>query len=255
MYALVLCGGFAKRLEPIGEFVPKALLTVNGMPLIDYILEGLEKESAIKRIIISTNKKFERQFRYWLKLRQRAGLSKNVSLLVEPSTSNENKFGAVRGIAYAIEKAGIGDDMLVVAGDNFYTFEIGALISEMLNNHAPCVIAYDIKSKAHAKRFGVIDASSNGVIKEFYEKPAEPNSSIVSTGIYFIPKSYLGMVSEYVSLASSTDNIGDFISWLKNKTDVYAIVPKSGEWFDIGTIDGYRELFNNKLLGKKRKLA
>jgi len=38
MDALVLCGGFAKRLEPITLFVPNPLLPIGGKPIIDYIV-------------------------------------------------------------------------------------------------------------------------------------------------------------------------------------------------------------------------
>ncbi|MDE1805086.1 MAG: NDP-sugar synthase, partial [Candidatus Micrarchaeota archaeon] len=38
MDALILCGGYAKRLEPLSLFIPKALLPVNGRPLLDNIV-------------------------------------------------------------------------------------------------------------------------------------------------------------------------------------------------------------------------
>ena len=215
MEALILCGGFARRLEPIGEFIPKALLTLNGVPLLEYILKGLEKRKDISRIVISTNKKFANQFEYWLKLRQEAGLRKRVTLVIEPSTSNENKFGAVRGIAYDIKKARINNDLLIIAGDNFYTFNISELVKRMKKKDAPSIVAFDIKSK----------------------------TSLVSTGIYFIPKSRLQRFGEYIKQANNADDIGNFVSWLKDKEQVDAVGSRSGEWFDIGTIDGYRKIF------------
>ncbi|MGC8547574.1 MAG: nucleotidyltransferase family protein [Candidatus Micrarchaeia archaeon] len=255
MQALVLCGGFAKRLEPIGEFVPKALLTLNGIPLIEYILNDLEKQKEISSIIVSTNKKFENQFRYWLKLRQRAGLSKNVRLVVEPSTSNENKFGAVKGIFFDITKARVNDDLLIIAGDNFFTFNLPSLISRMSKLGNPSIIAYDIRSKDKAKRFGVIEAGPGGIIKEFEEKPDRPKSSLISTGIYFIHKPYLSKFKEYLEQTNNGDDLGNFIKWLKDQVPVHAIIPGSGEWFDIGTIDGYREIFSKqeKIAKKKSK--
>ncbi|MGC8628826.1 MAG: nucleotidyltransferase family protein [Candidatus Micrarchaeia archaeon] len=243
MEALILCGGFARRLEPIGEFIPKALLTLNGVPLIEYILKGLEKRKDISRIVISTNKKFANQFEYWLKLRQEAGLSKRVTLVIEPSTSNENKFGAVRGIAYDIKKARINNDLLIIAGDNFYTFNISELVKRMKKKDAPSIVAFDIKSKEKAKRFGVLVADKSGTIVEFEEKPERPKASLVSTGIYFIPKSRLKRFGEYIKQANNADDIGNFVSWLKDKEQVDAVIPSSGEWFDIGTIDGYRKIF------------
>jgi len=244
MEALVLCGGFAKRLEPIGEFIPKALLTLNGIPLADYIVSDLEREKDITSITISTNLKFADQFKYWLKLKKMAGLSKEVKLVIEPATSNENKFGAVKGIAYDIKKAHITDDLIVIAGDNFYTFELSKLIRSMLRGRMPAIVVYDVRSKESAKRFGVVKVGKGGVIKEFEEKPEKPHSTLVSTGIYFFPKSMLKYFDEYLESSQNTDNIGDFVKWLAEKQQVHAIIPSRGEWFDIGTIDGYREIFH-----------
>jgi len=252
MDALVLCGGFARRLEPIGEFIPKALLTLNGIPLADYIISDLDKIKEITSITISTNLKFADQFKYWIKLKKMAGLSKEVRLVIEPSTSNENKFGAVKGITYDIEKAHITDDLVVIAGDNFYTFELGKLIKNMSSGKIPAIIAYDIKTKESAKRFGVVSVGKEDIIKEFEEKPENPKSTFVSTGIYFFPKSVLRYFKGYLENAENTDNIGNFIKWLAKKQPVRAIKPNRGEWFDIGTIDGYREVFH-KIKNQKIK--
>ncbi len=88
MKALILCGGFARRLEPIGEFIPKALLTLNGVPLIEYIMKDLENNGQIDEIIISTNRRFANQFEYWLKLKKGAGYRKEVRLVIEPSNNS-----------------------------------------------------------------------------------------------------------------------------------------------------------------------
>ncbi|MGC8647632.1 MAG: nucleotidyltransferase family protein [Candidatus Micrarchaeia archaeon] len=244
MEALVLCGGFAKRLGPLGEFMPKALLTIKGIPLLDYILQSLEGWSDISRIVISTNMRFANQFKYWLELRRKAGISKNLELVVEPSTSNENKLGAVKGISFDINAAKIDDDLLIIAGDNFYTFDMHAILGDIVGKGRPCIVAYDIKSVEEARRFGVLTLDDENTIIAFEEKPEAPKSTLVSTGIYFFPKALLGEFDRYISMAESSDNIGNFIKWLSAKNRIYAVLPKSGEWFDIGTVESYRGLFN-----------
>ncbi len=44
MQAIVLAGGFAKRLWPLTIDTPKPLLPVAGKPIIEYILRRLEEE-------------------------------------------------------------------------------------------------------------------------------------------------------------------------------------------------------------------
>jgi glucose-1-phosphate thymidylyltransferase len=66
MKAIILAGGYAKRLWPLTKNKPKQLLSVGGRPMIEYIVEKLEVQEEIDRIIISTNEKFEDNFKEWL---------------------------------------------------------------------------------------------------------------------------------------------------------------------------------------------
>ncbi len=249
-----MAGGFATRLEPIGEFIPKALLTLNGKPLIDYIINDLEGIEAVDRILISTNKKFEDQFDYWMKLRTAAGFKKKMTLIVEPAIHNGQKLGAVKGIAHAIKEARMKDDALIIFGDNFYTFDMGMLMEDLSVSdkiQRPGLIAYDIGSLENAKRFGVVK-EAGGRVTDIEEKPQNPASSLVSTGIYFFPKTAIGHFAKYVRSGGNTDGMGFFLKWLTTQMEVQAVVPTKGEWFDIGTLDGYKEVFY-KQKGYKQK--
>lgn len=224
---------------------------MNGRPLIDYIISDLDEVEAINRIIISTNQKFQDQFDYWINLRKAAGLRKELKLIVEPAMNNGQKLGAVKGIAYAIKEAKVKSDTLIVFGDNFYTFDLSALLEELnLFNkmQKPGILAYDIKSLENAKRFGVVKVVG-GRIVDIQEKPEKPNSSLVSTGIYFFPKSVLDYFDKYVATGGNTDGMGYFLKWLISQMEVQAITPTKGEWFDIGTLSGYKEAFYKN--GKK----
>ena len=63
MKAIILAGGYAKRLWPLTKNKPKQLLSVGGRPMIEYIIEKLEAQEEIDKIIISTNEKFEDNFK------------------------------------------------------------------------------------------------------------------------------------------------------------------------------------------------
>lgn len=203
---------------------------------------------AIDRIIISTNNKFRDQFEYWTGLKTAAGFKKRIDLIVEPSTHNRNKLGSVRGIAYAIKEAKVEKDLLIIFGDNFYTFDLGELLRERkLFNKTPRpgIVAYDIGSLENAKTLGVLRVKEGRVV-DMEEKPEMPSSSLIGTGIYFFPKSTLTAFDRYVATGGNTDGMGFFFKWLLTKMEIEAIIPTKGEWFDIGTLDGYKELFQKK---------
>ncbi|GAJ21134.1 unnamed protein product, partial [marine sediment metagenome] len=84
MKAIILAGGYAKRLWPLTKNKPKQLLSVGGKPMIEYIIEKLEAQEEIDKIIISTNEKFGKNFKEWL-LKYKS--IKEISLVVEPTLS------------------------------------------------------------------------------------------------------------------------------------------------------------------------
>lgn len=195
MDALVLCGGFATRLEPITFFIPKPLLPVGGRPIIDYIVDDMV-DIGVDSLIFSTNRKFADQFEYWINHRKAAKLEGgSIKLVVEPSVHNGEKFGAIKGINYTIDKAGINNDLLVVAGDNFYTFSLAELVSHFNKYRVPTVALYDVKSLEEAKKLGVVSVQGDKVVS-FEEKPEKPKSTLISTGIYIFPKEMLGKFRE-----------------------------------------------------------
>ncbi|MEM3252845.1 MAG: nucleotidyltransferase family protein [Candidatus Micrarchaeaceae archaeon] len=242
MKALILCGGFATRLEPITYFIPKPLLPIGagGKPIIEYILNDVIR-SGISDITISTNSKFEGAFKYWLSLRINSPGIK-VSMVVEPSKSNAEKYGAVKGIAYAIEKEKINDDLLVIAGDNVYDFSVKDAILFSEKSRKPTIALYDIGSVEDAKRFGVVKLDGEK-ISSFAEKPLKPESTLISTGIYVFPKDSIKYIGLYLKNSANSDGIGNFIEWLIKNTEVLGYIYK-GRWFDIGTVDTYKKVFD-----------
>lgn len=236
-----MCGGFATRLEPITLFVPKPLLPINGRPIIDHILDRVVEVGA-DDIVLSTNKKFQDQFEYWADNTAARGFESKLDIIVEPTMTNGEKFGAIKGINYAIEKANLDDDLLIIAGDNYFTFGLDRLVSKFAAKKKPTIAVHDIKSLDEAKRFGVVEMDDD-IVKGFQEKPGSPKSTCISTGIYLFPKDMLLMFSDYVSNGNNPDAPGYFMQWLINKEDIFGVVYDE-QWYDIGTIDTYKSVFN-----------
>ncbi|MDE1823682.1 MAG: nucleotidyltransferase family protein [Candidatus Micrarchaeota archaeon] len=241
MEALVLCGGFATRLEPITLFVPKPLLPIGGRPIIDYTLDKIH-EIGVEKIIFSTNLKFADQFEYWIEHKKNSGAGGNIHLIVEPTMHDGEKLGAIKGINYTIEKAAIEDDLLIVAGDNFYNFKLKKVLDHFNKGRKPTVALYDLKSKKDAKRFGVVSVKDN-ILTGFEEKPERPKSTVVSTGIYLFPREMLGKFSEYVKDGNNPDAPGYFLQWLIKNDEIHGVIYDEN-WFDIGTIDTYKKVFD-----------
>lgn len=243
MKALILCGGFATRLAPITYFVPKPLLPVGvaGKPIVEYIIADLIN-AGINKMVLSTNEKFSQQFKYWVKSRVNApGI--RIQVVVEKGKSDGEKMGQIRGIAYDIEKAKIDSDLAIIAGDNIYDLAIKDVIAYFEKHRKPTVVLYDTRSLQEATKFGVVELSGDRIVS-LAEKPAQPKSTLVSTGIYLLPRESLGLFSEYLNKEGNNhDSMGYFIDWLIHRTEVRGYVHK-GEWYDIGTLDTYKKVFD-----------
>ena len=239
--ALILCGGFATRLEPITLFVPKPLLPIAGRPILDHILESVESLD-VDRIVLSTNKKFYDQFKYWADNKMATGSKKHIEIVMEPSMHHGEKFGAIKGINYTIENARLKNDLVVVAGDNFYNFDLARLSEQFKKTGNVTIALRNVKSVNEAKHFGVVEMDED-IVKGFQEKPAAPKSTLISTGIYVFPKETLSKFGEYIRDGNNPDAPGYFLQWLVKKEQVRGVVFNE-EWYDIGTVDTYRSAFD-----------
>lgn len=65
MRAVILAGGYAKRMWPLTRNLLKPLLPIGGRPAIDYVAEKL-LEIDVAKIFVSTNLEFEKQFQTWV---------------------------------------------------------------------------------------------------------------------------------------------------------------------------------------------
>jgi len=241
MRTIVLAGGFATRLLPITAERPKPLLPVAGKPIIDYLLEH---EHLPQPVVVSTNERFASQFEEWRKKGNR-----DVALIVEGTRSEKEKLGTVGAIGYVIEQCAIDDDVLVIAGDNLFGFEIAEFVSQYRGR--VLIALHDLKDPDLVRgRYGVAIVE-NGVVTGFQEKPQTPQSTLASTACYIYPRDVLPYFAKFYSQSSSgRDAPGYFNEWglTEHGWTIDAFVSES-HWFDVGDRASY--LTANRFYGKQ----
>jgi glucose-1-phosphate thymidylyltransferase len=233
MKAVVLAGGYATRLWPITRHRPKMFLPVGDGTVIDTIFEDLEADDRISEVYVSTNERFEEEFEAYLA----DSAFEKPTLSVEETVAESEKFGVVGALAQLIEREGVEEDLVVVAGDNLISFDIGEFVDFFEEKGTTSLAAYDVGSKARAKSYGLVELEDDRVI-DFQEKPEEPNSTLVSIATYAFPAEVLPLFEEYLSAGENPDEPGWFIQWLQSRSNVHAFT-FDGAWFDIGTPESY----------------
>jgi len=221
---LILASGFGTRLYPLTLSKAKALLEYNGKPLLTHLVNKLPKDIDI---IITVNRKFEADFYQW-----QSNINRNVEICVEDVWTEEQSKGAIGSLYFCVKQKNIDDDILVLAGDDYFEFDLLQFIGAY-NGVNTLVAVHDIRDKNKATRFGVVKLSGNRII-EFQEKPKEPKSALIATACYILPKNLLPTLSKYCSEAKR-DNLGSFIAYLLDSHEVHAY-PFTEMWIDIASV-------------------
>ena len=236
--ALILAAGYATRLYPLTLDRPKPLLPIAGKPLIEHILEKIEKLDDIDEILIVTNNKFFDNFRNW---KRKYSFSKPIKIINDNTNSDDDKLGAVGDIEFAIDKEKIEDDILIVAGDNLFKFDLNNLLGLYKGKKHSVIALYDIKDKKIAtKKYGIVEINKDNKIIDLEEKPENPKTTLVSTACYILAKESINELKKSIKEGNKHDNIGDFLHQLIKRKDVYGHVYKE-KWFDIGSQEQLKE--------------
>jgi glucose-1-phosphate thymidylyltransferase len=241
MKALILAAGYATRLYPLTINTPKPLLKLRNRPIIDYILEKIEHVGDIDRITVVSNNKFYDQFDEWL-IPKLAFSPERYSLINDGSNTLEERLGAIGDINLALGKGDINDDLLIVAGDNLFNFNLNEFISFSLDrkpSHSICLYLPN-SNNVDFTRFGIAQLNEFGQITNFEEKPEQPKSNLIATCIYFIPKEKLYLIPKYLNSGNHADTPGFYVSWLAKNDKVCGKI-YDGTWFDLGDFDSLSE--------------
>jgi glucose-1-phosphate thymidylyltransferase len=233
MKAIVLAGGYATRLWPITKHRPKMFLPVGDATVIDTVFEDLEADDRISEVYVSTNERFADEFAAYLDESE----FEKPTLSVEETTDEDEKFGVVGALAQLIEREGVEEDLVVVAGDNLISFDVAEFVDFFQAKGTPAIAAYDVGSKERAKAYGLVELDGERVV-DFQEKPDDPNSTLVSIACYAFPAETLPLFDEYLDAGENPDEPGWFIQWIQARRPVHAFT-FDGAWFDIGTPESY----------------
>ena len=240
MKALILAAGYATRLYPLTKDTPKALLPVKGKPILDYITDEIETIEEINEIVIISNDRFIGDFEDWAKTRQETS-AKKITVINDGTTSDENKLGAIGDMWYAIDKLNIDEDIVVIAGDNLFTYRLKDSFDTFTSRKMDMILAKQIPILSELQRMAVGILDSNNLIVDMEEKPKNPKSEIAFFATYYYKRETLPLIKEYLDEGNTPDAPGNFPSWLYTRKPVLAYLFE-GDCIDIGTPESYEEV-------------
>jgi len=236
---IILCAGYATRLYPLTENMPKPLLPVGNKPILEWILERVEKVKGVDIVYLVSNQKFAGHFESWA---TKAKYPWPVEVVNDQTTSNETRLGAIGDLAYVLKTKKVPPcDLLVIAGDNLFDFDLVSFV-DYGNKKRPCGVTavYDVGNKELAKQYGLVRTDEEGKILEFQEKPSVPATTLASCGLYWLPKETWSLLDRYLVSGHNVDQPGHYMRWLAETAGLFAFSLK-GKWLDIGDLVSYQK--------------
>lgn len=241
MKAIILAAGYATRLYPLTKDTPKALLKIKNKTILDHILEKAEQIENINEIIIVSNDRFYLNFVNWKKTYKG---KKKIEIINDFSTNNENRLGAIKDINLAIKRKNINEDILVLASDNYFLFDLTDIYNFYKEKNSDLIVgSYADEKTLSLRKYGIAKLDEQNKVIDMEEKPENPKSNTIVHAIYFYKKETLPLFETYLNQNNNPDSPGNFPSWLYTKKAIYCYIANE-ECYDIGTIETYNELNN-----------
>ena len=231
MKCILLAAGYATRLYPLTENFPKPLLMVGEKTILDWLMDDVKE--LVDEFIVISNHKFAGLFQDWSRKH-----ALPITVLDDGTNTNETRLGAVKDIQYAVNKLGIDEDVLVLAGDNVLDFSLVPFVRFGQENGCSCVMYYEENEFAKQQRTAIITIDSDSLITSYEEKPTKPKSNLAVPPFYYYLARDVKRIPEALGAGCGYDAPGSFAAWLSTQTTMKAY-RMPGNRYDIGNLESY----------------
>jgi len=218
MRAVILAGGKGTRLAPYTTVLPKPLMPVGDMPILEIVIRQLSK-AGIDRVTLAVGHLANLMMAFFNN-GERYGLLIDYSLEDEP-------LGTVGPLALIDD---LDSTFIVMNGDVLTTLDYSTLVAYHRQQGAVATIA--MHERSVQIDLGVIETDSNNVLIGYVEKPTY--SYHVSMGVYVFEPKALRYIQRGVHL-----DFPELIWKLLVAKEKVVAYPYDGYWLDIGRPDDY----------------
>lgn len=245
---IILAGGHSDRLKSLCDVrAVSAMPVASSYRAIDFSLSNMSN-SNIKKVAVITQYNSRSlhdhlsSAKWWNLGRKQGGLYIFTPYL---SSSNANWFrGTADSIYQNINYLKRSNETYVViaSGDAIYKMDYQDVINYHVENGADITVV--CKDMAGTGRdvhdFGVMEFDDDMRMIDFEEKPVEPQSSIISLGIYVMPRTLLIKLLETIIPEGRYDLVRDIITRYRKKLKVYGY-KFDGYWNTLNNINCYKQ--------------
>lgn len=173
MKAVIMAGGKGTRLMPYTAVLPKPLMPLGGMPILEVVLRQL-REHGIREVILSVNHLHHliRSF-----FGNGAALGLDIEYFIEDRPLGTcGCLGAMRDM--------LSDDFILMNGDVLTNIDFTRMVEKHRAAGAAATIA--THNRVFKVEFGVLSVANDGLVSDYVEKPEYQHN--ISMGIYIMDR-------------------------------------------------------------------
>jgi glucose-1-phosphate thymidylyltransferase len=238
MKVIIPLAGKGTRLRPHTHITPKPMLKIAGKPVIDYVMDDLQKLGGIEQVIYITGHLKEKVEDY------------TRSKYPWPSVFVEQKEQRGTADAIGLARPYVDQPVMVIFVDTIFDADL----SVIKRTDTDGIIW--VKEVEDYKRFGVVVADEDGNMKTIVEKPSTPISKRANIGLQYI-KNWKLLFEGIDHVMKQPPNKGEYyltdaFQYMVDQGAKLKVVDVEG-WYDAGKLDTLLE--TNKIMLEKRKMA
>ncbi len=224
MIAYLLCAGFGTRMRPLTEQTPKSLLSLDGRPILDYLLDDLRHWKALDAIHLAVNHRHARIFQEWASGWTSVFEEQDVPLQIHNDgvSAPDEQLGAVGDLRFLLERTGLpSDGALVSGGDSLYRFPLAPILNDYDGTTSRVLALYepDPTQRRQSSTLQLDGARVTGLV----EDPEESSSTRVCPSWYLLSRRALNTLSSYLERGGDPDTLGRFLHTLAQQQRVTAV--------------------------------
>jgi len=242
---MILAGGNSNRMGDLTLKRAASAMPVGGCyRSIDFPLSNMSN-SGIRKIAVVTQFNSRSLHDHlsspkWWNLGQKQG----GLFTFTPSQSHENSFW-YRGTADSIYqnltflKRSNEPYVVIASGNAVYKMDYQDALNHHIDTEADItIVAKEMPQDVDVHDFGIMELDENGRLLEFEEKPLEPQSNIISTGIYIIQRVLLIKLLDTIIKEARYDFVKDIVIRYRKKLKVMAY-KYDGYWQPVNSVRSY----------------
>lgn len=226
---MVFAAGLGTRLRPLTDTMPKALVPINGTPLLEHVLVKI-KQAGIQEVVVNVHH-FSQQIIDFLEEKQNFGISIQIS-----DESNE-LLETGGGLRKALNLLGENEPILLHNVDILSNLNL----SELITTHQATDGATLVVSKRNTSRYLLFDENMALAgwhnVKTNELRPSSVNweslHALAFSGIQIVSPQLLSSMADMPKRFS----IIDFYLKMMNTTPIRAYIPSDYRMIDVGKID------------------